>query len=146
MIDDETRAKDAARGVGVGYDHRDGCSRTMKFAEIIFLAGHFSKQFSASDAQTHLERSAFQQFILSFCNPFHPLAKRSWRKPLRARGKNKEPPHMMAYQYHLSYFAPAPSQSLTHEIEGLVLERLSATIWPIAHDFSPSDHGISTKN
>lgn len=141
MIDDEKRAKDPARGVGVGCDHPDGCSRTMKFEEIILLAGHFS----LSEDQENLERSAFQQFILSFSNPFHPLAKRSWRKPLRAGGKNKEPPPIMAYQYHLSYFAPLESQLSPQEAEGLVLERQYAKIRPIAHVSTQNGHGISTK-
>lgn len=141
MVDDETRAKDAARGVGVGYDHPDGCSRTMKFEEIIFLAGHFS----ISDAYTNPGTIAFQQFILSFSNPFHPLAKRSWRKPLRADRRSKAPPPIIAYQYHLSFFAPVTSNLPPQEIEGLVLERQSARIRPIAHDSTQEGHGISTK-
>lgn len=123
----------------------------MKIDSIVSLAECFFKGYSHNNLSTstysngkgerHV-RHVFHQFILSFSNPSHPLAKRSLCSPLFRIGS-------LVLQYHLSYFTPIePIHLILSSIgnEGLVLERQLVKLRRVSHIRTTSDDEKPSEN
>lgn len=78
------------------------------------------------------DQEAIAQFIMSFSNLSHPLAKRSHVHAAYGNGLERA---RLGLQYHLSHLAPMGSADLIPllETEGLVLERQSFRIQRVSH-------------
>lgn len=130
ITDDPKRSQ----SFGVGLDR--GRSRTMDINAIAFLAECFYKDCPGESRRN--EDQAFQQFIVSFSNISHHLAKRSLHR-VYFTGSSGLP--RLALQYHSSHLAPVgsvgiPTPSL--ETEGLVLERQVFKIRRVSHVLTQS--------
>lgn len=115
------------RSFGVGLDH--GRSKTIDLDTLIFLSRCFFGSELGDGPWYHVpEGFAFQHFILTFSDLYHPLAEPSLCEVF--------PHSIVVLQYHLSYFAHVGlEETLTTspESEGLLLKRQVAKIGRLTH-------------